>query len=327
MAGSKEPALAELFLGERPGAGDPAVLEAQLQEIVDKAKRVWPDLAIDPARLVVQLARVIGDDVAQGLSELYAEDFALGLACVDQVPGRADAARQAVRAASSMRRWRASIAARSCATRFGRRCGSDCSSARRDRRRASLSYAGRGPLAGWAAVAAQRIALDMRRAATRAGGSDPDVDQLLPTDDHPEVDYMRMRYKTEFEDAVRDALAALPDRDRLLLRLTAVSGLSHEQIANIYKVNQSTVSRWIARARARGARGDGAQRLQQAGRPARRVPVAGRTAGQPHRPQHLARARDVVDRVTGRPNHQAGHSVRPGRRCSRRGRRAVGSRS
>ena len=63
-----------------------------------------------------------------------------------------------------------------------------------------LSYAGRGPLAGWVAVAAQRIALDLRRAATRAAGSDPDVDQLLPTDDHPEVDYLRMRYKTEFED-------------------------------------------------------------------------------------------------------------------------------
>ena len=29
-----------------------------------------------------------------------------------------------------------------------------------------------------------------------------------------------------------------------------MSGLSHEQIANIYKVNQSTVSRWIAKARA-----------------------------------------------------------------------------
>ena len=34
------------------------------------------------------------------------------------------------------------------------------------------------------------------------------------------------------------------------MRLTAVSGMSHDQIANIYKVNQSTVSRWIARARA-----------------------------------------------------------------------------
>jgi len=112
-----------------------------------------------------------------------------------------------------------------------------------------LSYAGRGPLAGWIAVAAQRIALDLRRAATRIAGSDPMADQLLPSEDHPEVDYLRMRYKTEFEDAVRDALAALPDRDRLLLRLTTVSGLSHEQIANIYKVNQSTVTRWIARAR------------------------------------------------------------------------------
>ena len=44
-------------------------------------------LAIDPVRLVVHLARVIGDDVMQGLDELYAEDFALGLACVDKVPG------------------------------------------------------------------------------------------------------------------------------------------------------------------------------------------------------------------------------------------------
>ena len=115
-----------------------------------------------------------------------------------------------------------------------------------------LSYAGRGPLAGWVAVAAQRIALDMRRArdAHRRFGSGR-RSAACPADDHPEVDYMRMRYKSEFEDAVRDALAALPDRDRLLLRLTAVSGLSHEQIANIYKVNQSTVSRWIARARAR----------------------------------------------------------------------------
>ena len=247
MAGSKEPAYAEFFLRERPGGGDPAVLEARLREIVEKALRVWPGL--DPARLVGHLARVIGDDVLQGLHELYAEDFALGLACVDQVPG--------------------------ALTQLDRLCGPviDAAVARIDRSPElrdevrqtlwqrlfvgtpgqaprMLSYAGRGPLAGWVAVAAQRIALDMRRAATRAGGSDPDVDQLLPTDDHPEVDYMRMRYKTEFEDAVRDALAALPDRDRLLLRLTAVSGLSHEQIANIYKVNQATVTRWIARARA-----------------------------------------------------------------------------
>jgi RNA polymerase sigma-70 factor (ECF subfamily) len=249
MAGSKEPAYAVLFLAERPGAGDPAVLEARLRQIVEKAVRTWPDMGIDPARLVIQLARVMGDDVTQGLAELHAEDFALGFACLDKLPG--------------------------ALTQVERTCGPavDAAVARidrspelRDEVRQTLwqrlfvgtpgqaprilSYAGRGPLAGWVAVAAQRIALDMRRAAARTGGSDPGVDQLLSPDDHPEVDYMRMRYKAEFEDAVRVALSALPDRDRLLLRLTTVGGLSHEQIANIYKVNQSTVSRWIARARA-----------------------------------------------------------------------------
>src|SRR6187401_3266702 len=87
MAGSKEPAYAQLFLHERPGAGEPAVLEARLREIVERAARAWPDLAVDPGRLVVQLARVLGDDVGQGLVELYAEDFALGLACADKLPG------------------------------------------------------------------------------------------------------------------------------------------------------------------------------------------------------------------------------------------------
>ena len=249
MAGSKEPAYAELFLRERPGGGDPAVLEARLREIAEKAVRVWPDLAIDRERLVVHLAQVIGDDVPQGLADLFVEDFALGLACIDRRPG--------------------------AVTEVERMCGAaiDAAVARidrspelRDEVRQTLwqrlfigthdqaprilSYAGRGPLAGWVAVAAQRIALDLRRAAARAAGSDPLADQLLPSEEHPEVDYLRMKYKTEFEAAVRDALTALPDRDRLLLRLTTVSGLSHEQIANIYKVNQSTVTRWIARARA-----------------------------------------------------------------------------
>lgn len=249
MAGSKEPAYAELFLTVRPGAGEPAALEARLREIVARAAGAWPALAVEPGRFVTHLARVIGDEVTQGLAELYAEDLALGLACADKVPG--------------------------AVAQVERLCGPaiDAAVARIDRSQELrdevrqtlwqrlfvgtpdqapriLSYAGRGPLAGWVAVAAQRIALDLRKAATRAAGSDPDVDQLLPTDEHPEIDYLRMRYKAEFEEAVRDALAALPDRDRLLLRLTTVSGMSHEQIANIYKVNQSTVSRWIARARA-----------------------------------------------------------------------------
>jgi len=247
MVGSNQPVWAELFLRERPDAGDPDALQARLAPIVDRALRGWPDLPINPAHLVVQLARVIGDDVGHGLGELYAEDFALALACLDNLPGALNHVDRlcgpAVDAAVARIDRSAELRDEVRQTLWQRLFVGTPGQAPR-----ILSYAGRGPLVGWVAVAAQRIALDLRRAATRAAG-DPDVDEVLPADDHPEVDYLRMRYKSEFEAAVRDALAALPDRDRLLLRLTTVSGLSHEQIANIYKVNQSTVSRWIAKAR------------------------------------------------------------------------------
>ena len=248
MAGSNEAGYREAFLKQRPAAAGVGDLDSRLQDIVARGARAWPQLAFDPLRLIANLARVIGDDVDAGLNELFVEDFALASACMEKAPG--------------------------AVAEFERACGAaitaavariDRSPELHDEVRQVLwqrlfvggtgqaprieSYAGRGTLAGWAAVAAQRVALDLRRERARAAASDPVADELLPADEHPEADYLRMRYKREFEAAVREALEALPDRDRLLLRLTTVSGLSHEQIAQIYKVNQSTVSRWISRAR------------------------------------------------------------------------------
>ena len=192
---------------------------------------------------------MIGEDVAGGLSELYAEDFALGVACVDKLPGAITLVDRlcggAVVAAVARVDRNPELRDEVRQILWQRLFVGTAAQAPR-----ILSYAGRGPLAGWVAVAAQRIALDLRRDAARTVAADPGADQLLPSNDHPEADYLRARYRAEFETAVSEALIALPDRDRLLLRLTTVSGLSHEQIANIYKVNQSTVSRWIARARA-----------------------------------------------------------------------------
>jgi RNA polymerase sigma-70 factor len=248
MAEGGEPDLARLFIRERPGARVPPDLELRLREILVRTAAAWPGLPIGGARLISRIARAVGDDVAVGLADFYAEDFALAAACADGLPGAlalCDKLCAGAIAAAVARVDRSPDLRDEVRQILWQRIfvGSAAQPAR------IQSYAGRGPLAGWVAVAAQRIALDLRREEARASGGDPVADQVLPADDHPEIDYLRTRYKTEFEAAVRSALSGLPDRDRLLLRLTIVSGLSHEQIGNIYGVNQSTVSRWISRVR------------------------------------------------------------------------------
>jgi RNA polymerase sigma-70 factor (ECF subfamily) len=250
MAAAREPELAGVFRSAYPSARLPPDLEVRLRTMVARAASAWPALTIDPVKLVEAMARTVGEDqVESGLPDLYVEDLALALACADGVPS----------ALAECDR----LCAGAIAVAVAR---VDRSPDLRDEVRQILwqrifvgtveqpprirSYAGRGPLVAWVAVAAQRVALDLRRMAARAPEGDPLVEQVLSAREHPEVDYLRTRYKAEFEAAVREALAGLTDRDRLLLKLTIVSGLSHEQLANIYGVNQSTVTRWIGRARA-----------------------------------------------------------------------------
>ncbi len=248
MAVAREADLARVFAGARPTARLPADLGERLMAVLTRVESAWPDLPIDHARLVETIARTVGDDVEQGLADLYVEDLALALACADGLPnalGQCDRLCAGAIAAAVARVDRSLDLRDEVRQILWQRIfvGTAAEAPR------IQSYAGRGPLVAWVAVAAQRVALDLRRSAARTAGSDPLADELLPASTHPEIDYLRTRYKAEFEAAVRDALAGLPDRDRLLLKLTIVSGLSHEQLANIYGVNQSTVTRWIARAR------------------------------------------------------------------------------
>ena len=248
MEGARELDLAGVYARACPSARRPVDLEARVRAIVSRVAQAWPDLTIDPTRLIETVARAAGGEPEAVLQDLYVEDLALAVACADGAPN----------ALSHCERLCAGAIASAVAR-------VDRSADLRDEVRQILwqrifvgtagkspriqSYAGRGPLAAWVAVAAQRVALDLRRSAARLTGMEPRADEILPANEHPEIDYLRTRYKAEFEAAVGVALAGLPDRDRLLLKLTTVSGLSHEQLANIYSVNQSTITRWIARAR------------------------------------------------------------------------------
>lgn len=114
-----------------------------------------------------------------------------------------------------------------------------------------LQYAGRASLASWVGVAAQRLALGLLRSeGAYARASDRAADEPLPVVLDPELAYLKERYRPAFKEALSAAIARLPQRQRMVIRLHTVSGLKMQRIAEMLDVDESTVSRWIQGARA-----------------------------------------------------------------------------
>jgi RNA polymerase sigma-70 factor (ECF subfamily) len=107
-------------------------------------------------------------------------------------------------------------------------------------------YRGTGPLRAWVAIAAQRVALNAKREA-RAGGPAADVlADLVDREPDPELRHLRTLYRSELREALARALAGLDDRRRAVLRLRFVEGLELAHIGRLYRVHESTASRWVA---------------------------------------------------------------------------------
>ena len=113
------------------------------------------------------------------------------------------------------------------------------------------SYRGTGPLRAWVAIAAQRVALNAKRDARPDGAATSSTDvlaELVDREPDPELRHLKTLYRAEFRDALAAALAGLDDRRRAVLRLRFADGLELAQIGRLYRVHESTASRWIAAA-------------------------------------------------------------------------------
>lgn len=109
-------------------------------------------------------------------------------------------------------------------------------------------YAGRGPLGGWLGVVALRVALNLKRSTRR---TDHEIlDELMGGTDDPALQHLKTMYRAEFREALEAALAALPDRQRALLRLVYVDGLRLVELGRLYQVHETTAARWVQRAAA-----------------------------------------------------------------------------
>jgi RNA polymerase sigma-70 factor (ECF subfamily) len=231
-----------------------------LREILATATAAHGHLAVDEGRFLAHLARHIPaapEEWLPALARIHAADLYLAFACADQVPG-ALAVFEGTCASvlDGALSGQATAAFADDAKQLVREklfIGGDPGGAEGDDPGAGpriLSYAGRGPLAAWVAVSAQRTALSLRRkeASAQARHRAAAAEEFAASV-HPELAYLKRTYRAAFVTCFEEAFAALTNRERTLLRLHLVSRLRLEQMAPMFQVNISTVSRWLAGAR------------------------------------------------------------------------------
>lgn len=110
------------------------------------------------------------------------------------------------------------------------------------------TFAGRGPLAGWLQAASVRTALNVRRRTGREVPLDdaPLAERASAMD--PELELLKKSDHGHFQRAFTEAFGALSPKERTLLRLRFLDGLTLEQLAAGQNVHRTTVIRWLDRA-------------------------------------------------------------------------------
>ena len=109
-------------------------------------------------------------------------------------------------------------------------------------------YAARGSLEGWLRTLALRYALEQR--GKRKMAITPDALERLGTPAPAEPSGHGSKRRRQLRAAVGDAFAELSPRDRRLLRARYVDGKTATLLATEHDVHESTMSRWLASARA-----------------------------------------------------------------------------
>jgi len=242
--------LAESYLAaSRQPNGIPAVqLETMLERAYALGRETWPEIALEGPRFAAHLA-LCGAPLDDSIDAQRAADLYLACAALE-----ADAA-----AISALERRCWPVVLRYL--RPFRRSKAVVEDVRQELWDSLLitrpgtppklvTYSGRGPLAHFVGITAQRLALmQMRRDDARARVADRVAREMSVLTADAELAFIKSNYRGAVREALSGALEVLDDRSRLILRMHLVDGLSFDRIARSYNVSQSTISRWMANAR------------------------------------------------------------------------------
>jgi RNA polymerase sigma-70 factor (ECF subfamily) len=221
-------------------------IESALRALDAAGRAAWPEIPLSAETFAAHLAGLVRGrkDAADAIRTLQAADLFLACACSLGIAGSLAAFERVhlSRVPSLVRRFDSSGS-----------FADDVSQAIRERFLVPVQggcariaeYSGRGPLSNWVRVVAVRTALRLRREQRHAGKFAERGEELQiarPVD--PELDYLKLRYRAAYQEAFEAALAALSDRDALLLKLHYLDGLSIDRIGALYGIHRSTVARW-----------------------------------------------------------------------------------
>ncbi len=112
------------------------------------------------------------------------------------------------------------------------------------------SYSGHGPLGGWLRVSALRVAISEKRRARPEVSPEEDLEAILDLSPNAEIKVLAREASSDLRAALSTAIAAQPARIRAVMRMYYVGHHGVEDIGRVYNVHASTVSRWLAKARA-----------------------------------------------------------------------------
>lgn len=260
-------ALAEIFLDSLAALGQAdAALESTLAGMLERARQRWPSVTVPDAEFAARLGLCLAHGMAResshgqesqtnssfdpgALAALQSDDIYLALACARGAPGALAAFEDSY--GGSIRTITARILA-------GSPLRDDAEQLVRDRLFVAapdsapkiLEYHGRGTLLAFSRVVATRVALGLLR---KHKNHDPLPDdggwQLPDQGDDPELQYLRVLYRSEFKAAFVAAIGLLTARERTLLRYHLIDRLSIDKIAAIYDIHRATAARHLTRAK------------------------------------------------------------------------------
>jgi RNA polymerase sigma-70 factor (ECF subfamily) len=242
--------LARAFLGSFAGqVDDAAALETQLGLAVHEARSVWSFVDVHEEVFAEYLGRraVPEQPALVALAQLQSVDLYLACACslrnqhaiveferrfLSQVPTYVQRLDRSPAFADDVRQHLAE----------------DLLVGRSEAGPGLARYSGRGPLSAFVRLAAVRTARYLMRVRRRVIPMGPMAEAPGAASDL-ELELLKRQYTAEFHEAFATAIAALSPEVRAALKMHFLDGMTMDAIAAMYRVNKSTVSRWITRAR------------------------------------------------------------------------------